>query len=232
MTHIPSMSPAAVRGLLRSAWRLARLRREPEARATFAVAGEHDASPRARQQFGWYLFRRGELAEAFEQFSRALVLAQQQQRAPQISAACHHLAAVCRAMGCPDAAARLQQRSLRAAADADDPADLGAELSGLGNDALLAGRLDLAEDLFRRALACERFAEAAGAQAHDWGSLGVVAQLQRAWQRSLGCFGNAIRLHRAARDRIGLATDLLNVAETLRHLGRVEEAERALRRSR
>ena len=152
-----------------------------QARVAFAAAVDADPTGLAANEFGCLLVRIDCRAEALEQFHLVLKHAQRLGDSDLRAMAWNNLAVVSRDMGRFEIAASLQQRSLSAEDCADGPWNLPAkscDLSNLANDAIHAGRLDLAEVLLRKSLCLEFEAGSLEGQASDWGSLGVVAGLK------------------------------------------------------
>jgi tetratricopeptide (TPR) repeat protein len=206
-----------------------------DADAVYRAAIDAGEGPEARLQFGGHLFRTDRLAEAEVEFRAALDAALRSGDGQLKSVATHHLAAICREVGDRVSAAAYQQQSISAGIESGDvEADdewRGSTLSGFANDAILAGRYELAATLLCRSLALETAAASVAGQAADWGSLGLVATFQADYPRAVACLRRASALHRQLGDALGLGCDLLNLAEVARRLGRWHTAVRFLRRA-
>lgn len=222
-----------VSALIKHAGLLAETGRSRDAEAVYRAAVECDPHGWVRNAFGAFLFRLDRHAHAIEQFRTALKIAVASGDAELRSAAANNLAAVYRELGRYPSATGWQQQSLSACLEASGSScrvgPSACDLSNRGNDAILAGNLCLAEQLFRRSLLLERVAGSTSGQASDWGSLGIVAMLRSQYRKAIVCLWRAYRLHQRAGDDRGAGCDLLNLAETCFRLGKHRAAGRFLR---
>lgn len=118
----------------------------------------------------------------------------------------HNFAAVYRAFGQRELAARFQQRALLS------QPDVGAEeLLAHANDALQSGRLAMAERLLESALDLVEPADQPELAAELLGTLGLTRGLRREPREGLRLVLAALRLHRDAGDALGEVCDLINL---------------------
>lgn len=232
----PIHSPSAeAQSSLDRAGVLAESGRHDEARVAFSAAVCCPPWPVAHNEFGCYLLQTECFDEAVEQFAILLTWAKEQGDANWRAVASNNLAAVYRTMGRIDLAASLQQQSILAACEDDyqscGDSHLACDLGNRANDAILAGKYDLAEKLLRRSLLVETAIESLEGQAADWGNLGLVAALQGNVTEGIRNLWRAYRLHLRAADDRGVGCDLLNLAELFGRLGRWRTAVRCLRRA-
>ena len=219
--------------LTRAEWFVAAGRfSDAEASYLEAVAS---GSPRARSEYASFLFRMDRFSEA-EALLRALLETAVQTADTRLQiVVTHNLAAVHRVAGNRLTAAEFQQKSIAAELRGANAAvsDLSAStLSSLANDALMAGKYNLARKLFRRSLSLETAAGSLAGQAADWGSLGIVALFQGRHKPAVSCLLRAYVRHRQLGDAYGMGCDLLNIAEAARRLGRTNASIRFLQRAR
>lgn len=183
------------------------------------------------------LLARGELGESARQFRVLLQVGLTCLDAELIEAVCHNLAAVYRQSKQWDTAEIWQQQSvtwrMRHASkslqqSADELGRLACDLTGYGCDAFLKLDWDLAESLWRRALAIEEWRGSLEGQATDSGNLGLLAATQGRLVDGIRWLKQSLRLHRLMLDACGEGTDLLNLAELRRLQGRFPRAIRSL----
>jgi len=194
--------------LLREAVAAARQQDDGRARALLTLAVERDPSGRSHLMLVRFCWRRGLWPEARHAASALHELAQRRGCRKLQSVSANALAVVAREQGDTLHAAGWQQRS-HGLDDAGQ--ELGCDLTNRGNDALLAGDLELARVLFRSALDWEKSHGSVANQADDWGSLGLVALLQNRLNQADRCFRRALRLHRQGRNTLGMAQDCLHL---------------------
>lgn len=181
---------------------------------------------------------RGELGESAEQFRSLLQIGLQTHDAELAEVACHNLAAVLRHSRQWDAAESWQQQSIswrmRHAArspqqTADELGRLACDLTGRGCDAFLRADWELAESLWRRALAIEEWRGSWEGQAADSGNLGLLAAARGNFEDATRWLTESLRLHRLMLDSSAVGTDLMNLAELSRLQNEFSRAIRLLR---
>ncbi len=181
---------------------------------------------------------RGELGESAKQFQALLQIGLTCHDAELTESACHNLAAVYRQSKQWDTAEIWQQQSvkwrMRQASkllqqSADELGRLACDLTGCGCDAFLKQEWELAESLWRRALAIEEWRGSWEGQATDSGNLGLLAATQGRLNDGIRWLKQSLRLHRLMLDACGEGTDLLNLAELRRLQGKFPRAIRLLR---
>lgn len=186
------------------------------------------------------LLARGELGESAQQFRALLQLGLTGQDAELTEVASHNLAAVYRQSRHWDAAEIWQQQSLawrmrNASKSLDQTADelgrLACDLTGRGGDAFLKQDWELADSLWRRALAIEEWRGNWEGQAADSGNLGLLAAAQGRLDDGIRWLKQSLRLHRLMLDACGEGTDLMNLAELRRLKGNFPRTIRSLRQS-
>ncbi len=184
------------------------------------------------------LFARGELGEPAKQFRALLQIGLTSHDAELTEAACHNLAAVYRQSRQWGAAEiwqqqsvkwRMRQASTSLQQTADELGRLACDLTGCGCDAFLKRDFELAESLWRRALAIEEWRGSREGQATDSGNLGLLAAAQGELDDGIRWLKQSRRLHRLMLDACGEGTDLLNLAELRRLQGKFPRAIRLLR---
>ena len=185
-----------------------------------------------------HLLSRGELAESAQQFRVLLQIGLATQDAELTELANHNLAAAIRQSNSWDAAKIWQQQSLswrmRQAAKAtgqshNELGRLACDLTGCGSDAFLRGDWDLAESIWRRALAIEEWRGSLEGQATDSGNLGLLAAARGNLEDGTRWLTESLRLHRLMLDESGIGTDLLNLAELSRLQNEFSRTIRLLR---
>lgn len=186
------------------------------------------------------LLARGELGESAKQFRALLQIGLTGNDAELTEAACHNLAAVYRQSKQWDTAEIWQQQSLtrrlRHSSEslqqsADELGRLACDLTGCGCDAFLKQDWELAESLWRRALAIEEWRGCWEGQATDSGNLGLLAAMQGKLDDGIRWLKQSLRLHRLMLDACGEGTDLMNLAELRRLQGKHPRAIRSLRQA-
>ncbi len=199
----------------------------------FTRAVELDSTGAALNEYGCFLWHTGYTNEAVVQFQRLLALADQRASAALRSVACNNLAVAFRESGDRVSAAAWQQRSWKTAAaqPAAASGELGCDLGNRGNDAILAGDYELAEQLLQCSLAWETSFGTPGGAGTDWAGLGIVAALRGDWFAAFGRFRRALRLHDAAGDERGSGCDWLHLGQIWAELGRWRPALRCLNRA-
>jgi tetratricopeptide (TPR) repeat protein len=154
--------------------------------------------------------------------------------------ACHNLATTLRQSGHWLAAQVWQQQSLawqsrkevNSSWQSDDElARLASDLTGRGCDAFLNREWDIAESLWRRALAIEEWRGSWEGCAIDSGNLGLLAAACGDLESGIRWLRESLRLHRLMLDDLGIGTDLLNLAELYRLQGKFLRVSRLLRRA-
>lgn len=184
------------------------------------------------------LLARGSLGESASQFRLLLQLGLTSNDSELTEAACHNLAAVYRQSRQWDTAEIWQQQSMtwrmRHAStslqqSADELGRLACDLTGCGCDAFLKWDWELAESLWRRALAIEEWRGSLEGQATDSGNLGLLAAAQGRLDDGVCWLKRTLRLHRLMLDACGEGTDLMNLAELRRLQGKLPRAARLLR---
>ncbi len=186
------------------------------------------------------LLSRGELGESAKQFRALLQIGLTCHDAELTEAACHNLAAVYRQSKQWDTAEIWQQQSMtwrmRQASkslqqSADELGGLACDLTGCGCDAFLKQDFELAESLWRRALAIEEWRGSWEGQATDSGNLGLLAGMQGRLNDGIRWLKQSLRLHRLMLDACGEGTDLMNLAELRRLQGKFPRAIRLLQKA-
>lgn len=154
--------------------------------------------------------------------------------------ACHNLAIALRQSGHWLAAEVWQQQSqawqLQRSSNSyrqseDDLARLACDLTGRGCDAFLEQDWELADSLWRRALAIEEWRGSWEGRAIDSGNLGLLAAARGDLKSGTRWLHESLRLHRLMFDDIGIGTDLLNLAELFRLQGNFPRMTRSLRQA-
>ncbi|HLJ12429.1 MAG TPA: tetratricopeptide repeat protein [Planctomycetaceae bacterium] len=168
-------------------------------------------------EYGQFLWRRGEFGAALVQFERLLTVAYARKCPALRSAAWNNLAVIHRELGETAFAAACQQQSWDAAssqlAAAPRHEMLGSDLTNLANTAILSGDYGLAERLLEAALECDVMEGDSSDEAADWGSLGIVAALNGEMDEARKRFVKAYRIHRRLEDDRGVGCDLGHLAE-------------------
>lgn len=186
------------------------------------------------------LLARGEIGESSKQFRALLQIGLISHDAELTEAACHNLAAVYRQSKHWNTAEIWQQQSLtrrmRHSSEshqqsADELGRLACDLTGCGCDAFLKQDWELAESLWRRALAIEEWRGCLEGQATDSGNLGLLAAAQGGLDDGIRWLKQSLRLHRLMLDACGEGTDLMNLAELRRLQGKFPRAIRSLRQA-
>lgn len=204
------------------------------ARCAFCRAVDIDESGVALNEYGQFLWQRGELDEALVQFERLLKVAEVRGCTALRSVAWNNLAVVHRERGDRARAAVCQQQSWRASlrlSDSSADATPGTDLTNRANDAILAGDLRLAEKLLESALNCDARAENLADEAADWGNLGIVAALTGDIDKARYRFERAFWIHRNLGDDRGLGCDLRHLGELSVAAGDWKSAHGLLERS-
>ncbi len=186
------------------------------------------------------LLTRGDFEPAENQFRKLLSLALTDNDFLLAEVACHNLATALRQSGHWLAAKvwqqqsqawRLQRSSSTSRQSDDDLARLACDLTGRGCDAFLGGDWDLAESLWRRALAIEEWRGSWEGRAIDSGNLGLLAAARGDLKLGTRWLLESLRLHRLMFDDIGVGTDLLNLAELSRLQGDFSRMTRSLKQA-
>ena len=136
-------------------------------------------------------------------------------------AAANDLACVQRALGDHESAAYFQLLAATAERQPVDgePGRISAKsLGNLACDAMLAGKLAIAESLLWKSLLAELASGNEPGAAADWANLGLIAGLLGDLESSKQRLWTALKLHRLQRDQFHLALDLW-------HLGQLFEIE-------
>ena len=150
---------------------------------------------------------------------------------------CQNLAVAYREADEPASAISWQQQSIawwthRAAVDRgredDELGRLACDLTGRGCDEFAGEEFDLAESLWRRALAIEEWRGSWEGQATDCGNLGLLAAIRGDLATGVRWLRKSLRLHRLMFDERGAGTDLMNLAELLRLQGDFRRSKKAL----
>lgn len=203
--------------------------------ALFRRAAERDETGQAINAYGRFLWSRGELSAARDQFRLLLRMADSRNDTGLRSVAWNNLAAIHRELGEESVAASCQQQSWRAAQadrpNSDSCRDISAEWSNRANDAILAGDLQLAERLLIASVRWERRFGTSSGEAADWGSLGIVAAMKGYPLTAARHFWRAYRLHRQANDHRGMGSDLMHLGQLYADAGRCRIAVRLLERA-
>jgi hypothetical protein len=92
-------------------------------------------------------------------------------------------------------------------------------LSNLACDAFLAGDLPTAEGLYWKSLLSELGAGNNSEAAADWANLGLLAGLHGDHEESRSRLWEALKLHRRAKDGLGLAMDLWHFGHSFQQTG-------------
>lgn len=184
------------------------------------------------------LLTRGELGESAKQFRELRQIGLTSNDAELTEVACHNLAAVYRQSRQWDTAEIWQQQSVKwrmrqasklSQQSADDLGRIGCDLTGCGCGVFLKQDWELAESLWRRALAIEEWRGSLEGQATDSGNLGLLAAAQGRLDDGIRWLKQTLRLHRLMFDACGEGTDLMNLVELRRLQGKLPRATRLLR---
>lgn len=225
---------AVRRDIVRSSLELAAAHAERgrfhEARAAYLSATAHDSTTTSRLAFAAFLNERGRHEAALEQWRIVLDVARRNGDRRTSAVALHNAAAAMREVGDYHAAVRLEQAAtaleLRAANRGESTSP--SVLSGTAVDALLRGEYELACALLRSSLEVECSEDCSAGQAADWGNLGVCAILRGDLDDARACLVTAYRLHRRLGDDVGVARDMMNMAEVFRRTGRPDLSRKSL----
>lgn len=180
----------------------------------------------------------GCLAESIGRFQALYQTGLERQDSELIETASHNLAAAYRQSVSWSTAQTWQQqsvtwrmrRSLGAPSQSlDDLGRLACDLTGRGSDAFLLRDWELAESLWRRALAIEEWRGCVEGQATDSGNLGLLTAMQGRFAEGTRWLRQALRMHRLLLDECAVGTDLLNLAELARLQEDCVRAARLLR---
>ncbi len=186
------------------------------------------------------LLTRGDFDLAEDQFRRLLQVALTDHDVVLAEVSCHNLAAALRQSGHWLAAEVWQQQSLawgsrkevNSSWQTDDElARLASDLTGRGCDAFLKREWDIAESLWRRALAIEEWRGSWEGCATDSGNLGLLAATRGDLESGTLWLRKSLRLHRLMLDDLGVGTDLLNLAELYRLQGKYPRMTRTLQQA-
>jgi Tfp pilus assembly protein PilF len=186
-----------------------------EADRLYRVAVATHDTIATRIAYGTYLADRQDYGGAIVHFTAGLEQAQRRGDLAAQAVVFHNLAAIYREVGDADLAQRFQRQSLAI----EDSAG-AAELLAWSQDALLSGRLSLAERLAQSALEIAEADADAGGVADSWGGLGVIAARKGNLRLSARMLIRAIRGHRDLGDEGGLGIDYQNLAEVCGLMGR------------
>jgi len=210
----PDTPRAEVRLLLAKAESLASVGHLAAAHSIYRSAIERDRSCTARHTFGCFLAETDCDEDAITVFRTVLNEARQSGNNWLRAAAANNLAALHRQRGEAAIAAGYQQQAVCAEIHSEiSGGELSScTLSGCAGDAIMAGRYELAKDLFRRSLAKNVAKGSIIGQADNQGSLGMVAAITGDMIQAERCLRNAYRLHRTANDLRGAGFDLMNLA--------------------
>ena len=171
----------------------------------------------ALNEYGQFLWKRGDFGAALVQFERLLTVAYARKCPALQSAAWNNLAVIHRERGETAFAAACQQQSWEAASSQTAAAPrhemLGSDLTNLANNAILSGDYGLAERLLEAALECDLLTGDSSDEAADWGNLGIVAALTGRQDEARRRFVKAYRIHRSLEDDRGMGCDLGHLAE-------------------
>jgi tetratricopeptide (TPR) repeat protein len=200
---------------LRTAERCCRERRWDVADFLYRRAVSEDSGPDAHLAYGRFLADRQRFHPAIVQLMHGLDAAQCADDAAAQAYVFSSLATIYRELGDYDLAQRFQRQALaiHAAADAGDLLDWAA-------DALLAGKLILAEELARGAWLLVEETDDVETQADAQGLLGMIAARQGDHRTAVALLIRAARSHRGLGDDRGLGVDCLNLGEIVGLLGR------------
>lgn len=183
---------------------------------------------------------RGDFELAENQFRGLLQVALTDHDVILAEASCHNLATALRQSGHWLAAEVWQQQSLawrsrkevNSSWQSDDElARLASDLTGRGCDAFLNRDWDIAESLWRRALAIEEWRGSWEGRATDSGNLGLLAAARGDIESGRRWLRESLRLHRLMFDDLGIGTDLLNLAELYRLQGEYRRMTRTLQQA-
>ncbi len=173
-----------------------------------------------------FLGGRERYGEALRQLAVAQDAAAESDDASLAARLHHNFAAVYRALGQHELAARFQQRALMS------QADVGAEeLLAHANDALQAGRFELAEQLLETAFELVEPADQPELAAELLGTLGLTRGIRREPRAGLRLVLAALRLHRDAGDVVGEICDLINLCALCEARDWLQTAERCAERA-
>jgi tetratricopeptide (TPR) repeat protein len=194
--------------ILRLAEQFRDSRQWSEADRLFAQVVATEPTTAMHIAFGVYLAERQNYPAAIRQLMLGLDGAKAEGDLSSQELVYSNLAAIFRELGDADLAQRFQRRVL-AIEDSAGPMDLLA----WSQDALLAGRLEVAEKLARNALQLAQDAEDISLQADSWGAIALIAARQGKLRLAIRLLIRAIRGHDFIGDDRGSAIDLQNLAE-------------------
>lgn len=184
------------------------------------------------------LLARGDFSLAEDQFRDLLQVALRDHDVLLAEVSCHNLAIALRQSGRLLAAETWQQQSLawrmRQPVNSswqsdDDLARLACDLTSRGCEAFLKCDWDIAEALWRRALAIEEWRGSWEGCATDSGNLGLLAAARGDLETATQWLQESLRLHQLMFDGVGIGTDLLNLAEVHRLRGEYSLMTHSLR---
>lgn len=183
----------------------------------FAAAAASDSTPATLARCGAYFAERQDHHAAIVHLMHGLDGAQAAGDLDLQGVLFGNLAAVYRELGEQDLAQRFQRQvlAIHGAADAGDMLDWG-------SDALLAGKVSLAEKLVDNALDLVEGAADISTQADAWGLLGVIAARQAKLRLAVRLLIRAARGHQIDGDDRGLGVDFQNLAEVFGLMDRWE----------
>ena len=162
------------------------------------------------------LWRAGRYDELSARLSAALVLAESGNDRGGLIDAANDLACTHRALGDHETAAYFQLMAANSEHQSVDQHSGRISATSLGNlacDALLAGRLPIAESLLWKSLLAELAAGNEVGIAADWANLGLLAGLQGDLDLARQRLWEALKLHRRQQDHLHVGLDLQHLAQ-------------------
>jgi len=194
------------------------------ARSWFHESGQRDSEFRLLCALAEYWQVLGHMDEARGYFKAALAAGAPQ--SPILRArALAHASDFVRVPGTYDEARRVAEESLFLFRQAGDAAGVARALHELGETAAEEGNIDRASELFEQAIASGPSRKEV---ARSISNLGVMALLQKDYQRAIDLSQEAVELAREEGRKTGMAIALSNVADAQLGLGRRTEASRVL----
>jgi tetratricopeptide (TPR) repeat protein len=195
-----------------------------DALVTVRAFAQQTGQPGPRLTLGVLLYERGQRHHAVQEWTAVLEQAQAVGDWSLAAAAQHNLAALYRDIGDHRLARAFQQRALSLFGDCGPE-----ELLQLGNDALTAGRWELAESLFQTV--ADLTPEDDPLQIDLEATQGLLAALRGDVRTGLRWLQRAYWRHCTGDDHRRAGQDLLNAAALLEHLGRYHWARQCVDRA-
>ena len=200
------------------------------AESAFRAAAFSDEAPAAQLALAAWLHRTEQLSESVAVYEQLLARAAEANDSELRRVVSHNLACVLRETGQVARAATLAGVSQRE--ELRRNGQLGPDdLTSRALDAAYQGELEFAEELLLQSLAAERSRHSLSGVAADCGNLGALAAIRGDLSAAIRFLARAYHTHLDVKDSRGAGTDLLNLAEVFRTLGRFRLTSRCLRRA-